>query len=349
MWIPNIQGAAFVAGTAVAVVAASPVLAEDKYVFGVCQVSRPASGAEIRPVTDGGSYLFNYHGDDPRYKAGLSSGQFFAGAKVTLVKAPTHGKVVLVDDSHAIAWNWYHYTPQAGYVGQDRFVMQVDKNGVKVRIQYLIESMNADEPSIGYCDPETWKISGDNPNLANVLTVASQNLTFADLTGGAVGETLGTGANAQITLDDNAAGHGWYIDYTPYLNDEYLPTSNPLEWIAKPGSEAEGKMDLLTVLLHEYGHALGLDHSADSHDLMASTLLPGVRRLPSPEELELMAQLLGVAQETGSTSPVPYDPFSPPGTPLPTTISLAAFVAARQRRSKLKGDRPQILVPKLIM
>ncbi|MDR0716824.1 MAG: hypothetical protein LBF50_05345 [Azoarcus sp.] len=32
----------------------------------------------------------------------------------------------------------------------------------------------------------------------------------------------------------------WFIDATPYLNEEWLPTSNPYEWQAKPGSEAEG-------------------------------------------------------------------------------------------------------------
>lgn len=291
MWIPSLQGAGLLVGTAVAVIAASPVQAADNYVFGRCVISRPYSGAEIRPTYAADSYLAHYHDGDPRYQGFSFDGD---GAKVTLVKAPTHGKVVLGDDSHAMAWNLYHYTPQAGYVGQDRFVMQVERNGVKVRIQYLIESMNADEPSIGYCDPETWKIflpsNGNNPRLANVLTAATQNLTFADLTGGAVGEATGVDKTAQITLDTTAAGHGWYIDYTPYLNDEYLPTSNPLEWIAKPGSKAEGKMDLLTVLLHEYGHALGLEHTTDSHDLMATTLQPGVRRLPSAEELDLMAQ-----------------------------------------------------------
>jgi hypothetical protein len=40
-------------------------------------------------------------------------------------------------------------------------------------------------------------------------------------------------------------------------------------------------MDLLTVLLHEFGHALGLpDVDGESPALMASTLPPGTRRLP---------------------------------------------------------------------
>jgi hypothetical protein len=60
-------------------------------------------------------------------------------------------------------------------------------------------------------------------------------------------------------VNADAAGHGWYIDYTPYLNEEYLPTSKPYEWMANPGSEAEGKIDFLSVLWRELGHAVGLD------------------------------------------------------------------------------------------
>lgn len=36
---------------------------------------------------------------------------------------------------------------------------------------------------------------------------------------------------------------------------------------------------MLSVLLHEYGHTVGLEHSADSGNYMAITLQPGQRRL----------------------------------------------------------------------
>ncbi|MBI2748600.1 MAG: matrixin family metalloprotease [Burkholderiales bacterium] len=129
--------------------------------------------------------------------------------------------------------------------------------------------------------------------------------------------------DAHITLDTDAAGHGWYVDATPLDNtDDYLPTSDPNVWQAKAGSDAAGKMDMLSVLLHEYGHALGLEHSTDSGDFMAATLQAGERRLPSADELTLMSQL--VAQLKASTAladgGTPTDPTSPtapnPSSPL---------------------------------
>ena len=126
---------------------------------------------------------------------------------------------------------------------------------------------------------------------------------FDNLDTGVIGQENANG----IALDATAAGHGWFIDYTPTSTREFLPTSNPNEWVAA-GLEAEGKMDMLTVLLHEYGHALGLDHTADAHDFMAATLQPGVRRtFTVDEQLELM-RLAGIFVTPDS----PSEPYAPP-------------------------------------
>ena len=255
-----------------------------------------------------------------------------------LLVGPKNGNLEIFKDTDGT--QFATYIPSAGFLGVETVIFRVSVDGLSVKISYLLkvtrDPADAHEVQNRLCGKtgDFWKIS----NLLEALSLDADlagldSLHFADLPASSLGQTTGTGPTAQITLDTTAAGHGWYIDYTPFLNDEYLPTSNPLEWIAKPGSEAEGKMDLLTVLLHEYGHAHGLEHSGDPHALMSTTLQAGVRHLPTSEELDLMAQLLGVAQETGTASPVPYDPFSPPGTPLPSTIGLAAFIAARQRRS----------------
>jgi hypothetical protein len=261
MWIPDTRGAIWLAGAVIAVSAVSPAQSADIYAYGVCQTAIPSMGAEISPVIDSGSYLVLYHQNDARYKEKLASGQFFSNAKITLVKAPMHGKLVLVDQESSGKTNYHYWSEKED--GQDRFVMEVEKDGVKVRIHYLIKlrsdphSSFGNAPSPQDCGSGHWKISATP--LVNILAAASQTLSFADLTGSSVGQTTGTGTTAQITLDDNAAGHGWYIDYTPYLNEEYLPTSNPNLWVAREGSEAVGKMDMLSVLLHEYGHVMGLE------------------------------------------------------------------------------------------
>ena len=244
--------------------------------------------------------------------------------KTTVLSQPKHGTLtdVIVNGTN----HGYRYEPNSGYLGEDSIVVQVEGNGVKVKVIYYLHVLQ--DPGYNPLDEECgktgtlWKIStapnadltiiGLDSTTANLADgtyslglpaafvgadYASPTVTFANLTGAAIGETKGEGANATITLDTDAAGHGWYIDYTPYLNDDFLPTSNPNEWVAKAGSEAAGKMDLLSVLLHEYGHALGLEHSADAHDFMGTTLTPGTRRLPSADELTLMAQLVAEAKQ----------------------------------------------------
>ncbi|QDT96318.1 Putative peptidyl-prolyl cis-trans isomerase [Gimesia aquarii] len=81
-----------------------------------------------------------------------------------------------------------------------------------------------------------------------------------------------------IYLDVNAAGWGWFVDQTPLSNEEFNGTSVPGIFEASLFSSANGKIDLLTVLMHELNHLLG--HKHDHEDsLMEPDLAPGERKL----------------------------------------------------------------------
>ncbi len=93
---------------------------------------------------------------------------------------------------------------------------------------------------------------------------------------------LGSETDETIFIDPNAAGYGWYVDSTPYDDAEFGLTIASTELGATDPVAADG-MDLLTVLMHEIGHRLGLDDVAltdDAHGLMAESIDVGTRRLP---------------------------------------------------------------------
>lgn len=72
---------------------------------------------------------------------------------------------------------------------------------------------------------------------------------------------------------------------------------------------ARGMIDLVAVVCHEMGHALGLEHApAGSGDLMAPTYAPG-RRTPQPGDVARIQKLYGPAAPPVPTpSPVPAGP-----------------------------------------
>jgi PKD repeat protein len=166
------------------------------------------------------------------------------------------------------------------------------------------------------------------------------NIKFqiADLPSGQLAEATITGYDQNgrpnsgtLTLDINGNGNGWFIDTTPEDNSEFRR-----DWgtgglgdyyIADPNSEAYGKYDLLTTILHELGHLNGiirgnsafdsyvrningvptfvdanitavltpdgshLDPTFHPYDLMNTSLKTGIRKLPSALDLAIIDAL----------------------------------------------------------
>jgi large repetitive protein len=165
-----------------------------------------------------------------------------------------------------------------------------------------------------------WNVS-TNLNLTfNIANLPVGQLAEATIAGY---DSLGRPNAATITLDNDANGVGWFIDTTPDENSEFTTQLATAAYQATINSPAYGKYDLLTTILHETGHALGiingysefdknvknskfitdtfsaqltpdgshLDSSVYPYDLLNTSLKPGIRKLPSQLDLAIINQL----------------------------------------------------------
>jgi large repetitive protein len=135
-----------------------------------------------------------------------------------------------------------------------------------------------------------WAAAGASASQLAALHAVSfsvADLSGSDLSGNIIGEE---NSPTHITIDDNAAGHGWFVDPTPSNNSEFTHAQNAAgtDLLTDPSNAAAGHLDLLTTVTHELGHVLGLPDStatSDAHDLMYINLVDGERRLPDAADV----------------------------------------------------------------
>ena len=119
---------------------------------------------------------------------------------------------------------------------------------------------------------------------ADISYLRTVRISVADLSG----DLLGYATNRGIVLDVNAAGNGWFIDPTLGQDEEFAPAPGT-GLLTAVAPAAMNRMDLLTVVMHELGHKLGLDDiQSQLHPdaLMNETLSAGTRRLPTSDEVD---------------------------------------------------------------
>jgi hypothetical protein len=85
-----------------------------------------------------------------------------------------------------------------------------------------------------------------------------------------------------IILFDNSGSNAFYLDATPDSNEEYQRQTEEFQDLgagsinvacvfANPRSEAAGHLDLLSAVLHEIGHAMGLSAANPFFEALSST------------------------------------------------------------------------------
>ena len=109
----------------------------------------------------------------------------------------------------------------------------------------------------------------------SIQALQAVQLTIADLPGVRLAEST----EGVVRIDANAAGNGWFVDQTPLNNEEFTSTDDGT-LRATAGGVASGLTDLLSVVTHEFGHIIGLDHTSQTQDFMSASLATGVRLLP---------------------------------------------------------------------
>ena len=129
-----------------------------------------------------------------------------------------------------------------------------------------------------------WAESGliDGDALALLDDTSIQIVDFTDT-------TLGMAEGNTIQIDSDAAGYGWFIDQTPGEDEEFGLQISEYELSASDSSLAFGRMDLLSVVMHEIGHLLGFENlDPETDNLMSETLESASRRIsayvPSVED-----------------------------------------------------------------
>lgn len=132
---------------------------------------------------------------------------------------------------------------------------------------------------------ERWRQAGISAE--ELMRLQSMTFEIADLPDG----QLANATSTSVTIDETAAGYGWFADPAPMEDSEFDVPVPGRELQTTEQGPAFRRMDLVTVVMHELGLAYGQGKKGlpkQVRSLMLNTLSPGVRRLPDSRTIQLL-------------------------------------------------------------
>jgi hypothetical protein len=139
---------------------------------------------------------------------------------------------------------------------------------------------------------ERWRTSGISAE--DMARLQAATFAIADLPEGQIASASGSG----ITIDETAAGYGWFIDQSPMEDSEFDVSVPGNELQTTEYSPAFGRTDLLTVVMRQLGQVYKQGKKSGikgQGSLMQNTLSPAVRRVPDSRTIQLPSSPVGVS------------------------------------------------------
>ena len=142
-----------------------------EHALGVCKlVNQMGEGqADLSPMV----YVNNYYLNEEKIDWGT--------ATITVFQRPKHGHI---EPDSSGSWTGAKYLPNDGYLGNDSFVIQVEGNGYKVKLNYFLAVANDDTVAVYKLNPACkgtyWKISQDGNRTITSVEYQSPTISSAD-------------------------------------------------------------------------------------------------------------------------------------------------------------------------
>lgn len=205
--------------------------------------------------------------------------------------------------------------------GSAHFDFGISNAGIRVRVDLWVFELNVDVPIPGFlhvdqaadgsplADDQILRThalpgivdeairrlnrTGLQQEEVDLLQTVTYRIDSLDDESRAVGYAAGT----TVVLDNNAAGHGWFVDSTPSDDAEF----DPVTGLAGDGSAANGRIDLLSVVMHELTHVLESARPDQEFQFgeVGQEFISVATRFRTPAELEKRLALITRLRTTG--------------------------------------------------